>query len=339
MKMLDLFSGIAGFSLAAEWAGIETVAFCECDPFCRRVIKKHWPEKPIFYDVRRLNGYKVNRNYGTIDIITGGIPCQPASLAGKQKGTQDHRWLWPSAFRIVREINPTWVLFENVYGLVTLDRGVVFQDLLSELESIGYEVQAFIIPACAVDAPHRRDRVWIVAYSNDGQRTREKRRILESESGKTRDRFTGCSEDVSNTISLNDDRCGHGTSSVLGKRPKTSELPRRENVSHASRELRYRDGSPRDGSPRDGSAKPSNNYRRSAQSRLGRVVDGLSSGLDGYWPAEPQDIPRTAKGIVNRTQRLKALGNSVVPELVFRFLRQIQHAEQENAGLFSELKP
>jgi len=183
MKMLDLFSGIGGFSLAASWSGIETVAFCEKDKFCRQVLKKHWPDVPAFYDARRVNGEKINKRYGPIDIIAGGPPCQPASNAGKRKGNQDDRWLWKDAFRIVREIKPAWCIFENVYGLLTLDEGLAFENLLLELESIGYETQAFIIPACAVNAPHRRDRVWIVAnnYRQRLQRpSHEKQRGLQS---------------------------------------------------------------------------------------------------------------------------------------------------------------
>jgi len=183
MKMLDLFSGIGGFSLAASWSGIETVAFCEKDKFCRKVLKKHWPDVPAFYDVRRLNAKKVNERYGPIDIITGGVPCQPASQAGKRQGNKDDRWLWKDAFRITREIMPTWCIFENVYGLLTLDEGLAFENLLLELESIGYETQAFIISACSVNAPHQRERVWIVAnnYRQGLQRpAQEKQRGLQS---------------------------------------------------------------------------------------------------------------------------------------------------------------
>lgn len=155
MKLLDLFSGIGGFSLAAHWAGIETIGFCEQDEFCQTVLKKHWPDVPIVDDIFKLRG----EQFGTVDIISGGFPCQPFSLSGKRKGTEDNRHLWPQMFRIISEARPTWIVGENVVGIIN----VALKGVLSDLESIGYETQCFVIPACAVDAPHRRDRVWIIA--------------------------------------------------------------------------------------------------------------------------------------------------------------------------------
>ena len=158
LKMLDLFSGIGGFSLAASWTGaIETIAFCEIEPFCQKVLKKHWPDVPIFSDIKELRGDDV----GTVDILTGGFPCQPFSCAGKQRGKADDRYLWPEMVRIIQETKPTWIISENVVGLVNL----ALEDCFLDLEGEGYEVQTFIIPACSLDFPHRRNRVWIVAYS------------------------------------------------------------------------------------------------------------------------------------------------------------------------------
>lgn len=174
MRHLDLCSGIGGFALAARWAGFETVAFCEIDAFCRKVLAKHWPGVPVERDLIKLaerlqNPYKLWRFkqlYGTIDLLTAGIPCQPYSLAGERRGAADDRALWPQTLRIIRAIKPRWVVIENVAGFVSL----ALDGVLSELESEGYETQAFIIPAVAVDAQHRRDRVWIVAHaSSDGQ--------------------------------------------------------------------------------------------------------------------------------------------------------------------------
>jgi len=157
--MLDLFSGIGGFSLAAEWTGlIRTVAFCEIEPFCQKVLKKHWPDVSIFSDIKELRGEDI----GTVDILTGGFPCQPFSCAGKQRGKEDDRYLWPEMFRIIQETKPTWIIGENVPGLINL----ALEDCFLDLEAEGYEVQSLIIPACAVNAPHRRDRVWIIAYSS-----------------------------------------------------------------------------------------------------------------------------------------------------------------------------
>jgi len=164
VRMLSLFTGIGGFDCAAQrvWGEGTTVAFCEIDPFCQQVLKKHWPGVPIFSDIREL-GREQLEQLGPIDIITGGFPCQPFSHAGQRRGTEDDRHLWPEMLRVIRLVKPRWVLGENVSGLLSLEGGVVFENCLSDLEAEGYSVQAFIIPACAVNAPHRRDRVWIVA--------------------------------------------------------------------------------------------------------------------------------------------------------------------------------
>ena len=158
IKLLDLFSGIGGFSLAAHWAGIETVAFCEQDKFCQKVLKKHWPAVLIFDDIKKMRGDEV----GTVNIISGGFPCQPFSVAGQRRGSKDDRALWPEMLRVIKEVRPNWVIGENVVGFVNMG----LDDAIAGLESKGYEVQSFIIPACAVNAPHRRDRVWIVANAN-----------------------------------------------------------------------------------------------------------------------------------------------------------------------------
>jgi DNA (cytosine-5)-methyltransferase 1 len=159
--VLDLFSGIGGFSLGLERAGMRTVAFCEIDPYCRAVLRKHWPGVPIHEDVRDLHAWDT----GPVDLICGGYPCQPFSSAGKRRGTQDDRHLWPEYRRLVEELRPAWVLGENVVGHVTLGLDTV----LSDLEALGYETRSFVVPACAVSAPHKRERVWILANSDSGR--------------------------------------------------------------------------------------------------------------------------------------------------------------------------
>jgi len=161
MRVLDLFSGIGGFSLGLERAGMQTVAFCENDKKARLVLKKHWPHVPIFEDVRNLTGEQISKEIGAVDLICGGFPCQPFSVAGKRKGTDDDRHLWPEYFRIIQEIRPRWVIGENVAGLINMG----LDQVLSDLESEGYSCQTLVIPACAINAPHRRDRVWIMAHS------------------------------------------------------------------------------------------------------------------------------------------------------------------------------
>jgi len=156
----SLFTGIGGFDLAAQWAGFQNVFQCEINPFCQTVLKYHFPDCELFSDIKTTDFTKY---YGTIDIISGGFPCQPFSVAGKRQGTDDDRWLWEEMYRAICEVSPRWVVAENVSGLLTQQRGVVFEQVLSDLENAGYEVQPFVIPACAVNAPHRRDRVWIIA--------------------------------------------------------------------------------------------------------------------------------------------------------------------------------
>ena len=157
----SLFSGIGGFDLAAEWAGWTNVFHCEINPFGQRVLKYYWP-KAISYDDITKTDFTIHR--GAIDVLTGGFPCQPFSVAGKRKGTADHRNLWPEYFRAIKEIQPLWVVGENVPGLINWSAGMVFEQVQADLESEGYEVWPVILPACGVNAPHRRDRVWFVAY-------------------------------------------------------------------------------------------------------------------------------------------------------------------------------
>ena len=167
IKVLDLFSGIGGFSLGLEAAGpFRTVAFCEREPFCQAVLRKHWPDTPIYDDVRTID----TDGLGRIDLICGGFPCQPWSVAGKQRGAADDRDLWPVMASLIKDIRPQWVIGENVRGFINEPLGL--QRSLSDLESIGYSAVPFVIPAGAVSAPHRRDRAWIVAYADRaGQHT------------------------------------------------------------------------------------------------------------------------------------------------------------------------
>ena len=176
MRVLDLFSGIGGFSLGLERAGMQTVAFCENNDFSRKVLAKHWPGIPIHKSIEELDG----RQYrGSIELICGGFPCQPFSVAGQQRGAEDDRALWPEMLRVIREVDPAWVIGENVSGIINMELG----NCLSSLEDSGYAVQTFVIPACGVDAPHRRDRVWIIARKNDPGRGNTEERRAESRPG------------------------------------------------------------------------------------------------------------------------------------------------------------
>jgi len=164
----SLFSGIGGFDLAAEWMGWENIFHCEWMPFPRKVLNHYWPNSISYEDITKTD-FSIHR--GSIDILTGGFPCQPYSSAGKRLGKEDERHLWPHMLRAIREIEPTFVVGENVRGLTNWNGGVVFEEVCTELEACGYEVQPLLLPACAVGAPHRRDRVWFIAYSNDSEQT------------------------------------------------------------------------------------------------------------------------------------------------------------------------
>jgi DNA (cytosine-5)-methyltransferase 1 len=159
----SLFSGIGGFDLAAEWMGWENVFHCEWNEFGKKVLHHYWPKAISYHDITKTD-FTIHR--GSIDILTGGFPCQPYSSAGKRKGKEDERHLWPQMLRAIREIKPRWVVGENVLGLVNWSGGLVFHEVQADLEAAGYEVWPYVLPAVSVNAPHRRDRVWFVAHSN-----------------------------------------------------------------------------------------------------------------------------------------------------------------------------
>lgn len=166
MKHIGLFEGIGGFSLAAHWMGWETIAWCEWNEFGQKVLKHHFPKAQPHGDITKTD-FTIYR--GQCDIVTGGFPCQPYSLAGKRKGKEDDRHLWPEMLRAITEIQPTWVVGENVFGLVNWDGGLVFHEVQTDLEAAGYEVFPYVLPAVSVNAPHRRDRIWFVAYAKSSK--------------------------------------------------------------------------------------------------------------------------------------------------------------------------
>lgn len=163
MKHGSLFSGIGGFDLAAEWMGWDNVFHCEWNEFGRKILEHYWPKAISYNDITKSD-FTVHR--GRIDILTGGFPCQPYSTSGLRKGKADERHLWPEMLRCIREVRPTYVVGENVLGIVNWNGGLVFEEVQNDLENEGYEVQAVILPACGVDAPHRRERTWFIAYSD-----------------------------------------------------------------------------------------------------------------------------------------------------------------------------
>ena len=177
-KLLDLFSGIGGFSLAADKFGIKTIAFVEKEPFCQKVLKKHWNDVPIIDDIRKVKG----EDYGSATIVSGGFPCQPFSVAGKRKGTDDDRYLWDETIRVVAECKPRWFIGENVDGLVNIQNGMVLRQVQDDLEKEGFQVQCLVIPASGVGTWHQRKRVWIIGHK-ELSNTQQQRWVDQSSRG------------------------------------------------------------------------------------------------------------------------------------------------------------
>ena len=185
-KLLDLFSGIGGFSLGAERNGIETIGFVEKDKFCQKVLKKHWSDVPIIDDIRKVNG----KDFGSATIISGGFPCQPFSVAGKREGTDDDRYLWDEMLRVISSCKPTWVIGENVEGLINIQDGMVLRSVQDDLEREGFQVQCLVIPASGIGAWHQRNRVWIVAHSEHNGSYRQKGDATIKSSNQQKDRLS-----------------------------------------------------------------------------------------------------------------------------------------------------
>ena len=273
LNVLDLFSGIGGFSLGLEaTGGFETKAFCELDKYCKSVLKKHWPDTRQYDDIKELTYDKLRSDgIDTIDIITGGYPCQPFSVAGKQKGTEDKRHLWPEYFRLVKECRPTWVIGENVSGHIKLGLDQVIEDLESE----GYATRTFSISASSIGANHQRERIWIIANSNSN----------------------GLLKDDSNIRPQSTESIGKDSGSIR------KDIPREQHMANSN----------------SGSEETLNQERvlgeQNTEGETERYPDG-SLQIHGQWNIEP-NVGRVADGIPSRVDRLKSLGNSLVPQIPY----------------------
>ena len=278
LKILDLCSGIGGFSLGLEsTGGFETIAFCEFDPFCQKVLNKHWPEVPIYNDLKEISkNEETIRNIPEHDLICGGIPCQPFSLAGKQKGKEDDRHLWPYMFKIIEQKKPTWVIVENVGGFIN----VALDDVCLDLEAEGYATQSFIIPACGVEAPHRRDRIWIIG----------KRDVVDSDSTRT----------------------GHGHGEVQGQNGEVQQRNDYAESNHASEKQDVADSD----SERLQRGEEARNFRGEGEEAEQFSTRYIEFFEQNYWRIEPR-VGRVANGIPNRVDRLKSLGNAIVPQIIY----------------------
>ena len=305
MNHLDLFSGIGGFSIGLEKVGFNTIAFCEKEDYCRMLLQKHWKGVKIYNDIKECKGKEIKETYGRVDILTGGFPCQPYSVAGKQKGTADDRYLWPEMFRVIKEVQPTFVIAENVRGIINIQDGMVFETVCSDLESEGFEIQTFIIPAAGVGAPHKRERVWIVGYSkHNGSLTTKIKRGDNKINDRTEERKnttleperTGRSRD--NETMENTRRKLHERSSV-GE--KNEDEARKENANKFERSS---------STPEHHVANTKGVHVQGQQDRSGQE----QSRRESWWEFEP-NVGRVANGVPGRVHRLKGLGNSIVPQI------------------------
>ena len=370
LKVLDLFSGIGGFSLGLHSTGIfETTKFVEFDSFCQKVLNKNFPNIPIEGDIRNVKGQEFEA-----DVITGGFPCQPFSVAGKQKGTNDNRYLWPEMFRLIKEIKPEFVIGENVQGLINLQNGMVLRQVQDQLEGEGFEVQCFLIPASGIGAWHQRNRVWIVGHSkHNGLLAAEKRcRDQEinggSQEGQNQtielERTSGSRNDevISNTERKRLEGLGEQGTTISGQNQRSqsgstdSSRQSKENVSNTQS---IGTGECRDTNQKEGregcSSTQSNGQRSNVSNTISELRDGCSSttrdsgeefiGLEcsegwhwnevrgqtercseqgqsthrTWWQIESDlcGIPHGISRVVdkNRANRIKSLGNAIVPQI------------------------
>jgi DNA (cytosine-5)-methyltransferase 1 len=327
----SLFSGIGGFDLAAEWMGWDNKFHCEWNEFGQKVLHYYWPKAELFTDITKSNFTKYANK---IDVLTGGFPCQPYSTAGKRLGKEDERHLWPHMYRAIQEIKPRWIVGENVRGLISWNGGLVFEEVQTDLEAAGYEVQPFLLPACGVNAPHRRDRIWFVAYSNNkgrgsrfGQVQKENGKVSEwndyAEFSNTGFKSFASNPDNARNTALRSGVDGNGQAES-GEWQQSQFKP--------------------SGSSNEGNAP--NTDCTSSKAWTQREILGQQNWekTDGYWNAECanqwQNFPTVSPicngddGLSNRldtitfskwrNESIKAGGNAIVPQVVYQIFKAIQ---------------
>ena len=323
----SLFSGIGGFDLAAEWMGWENVFHCEWMPFPRKVLNHYWPNSISYEDITKTD-FSIHR--GSIDILTGGFPCQPYSSAGKRLGKEDERHLWPHMLRAIREIEPTFVVGENVRGLTNWNGGVVFEEVCADLEACGYEVQPLLLPACAVGAPHRRDRVWFVAHSINSRHSSKRGKISKEDGIQGINRKKMESRKF-NRASVSWDATDTDVSeqkNIEGTNGTEADEVWRQNESNVLGELCS-----------DGMASDSENFR-SKYALENRELERRQSRLTykrDSWDSFPSQSPICGgdDGISNqldgitfsnwRKESLKGYGNAIVPQLAYQIFKTIEY--------------
>ena len=297
LRHVDLCSGIGGFALGFEWAELSSpVLFCDIEPWSRKILAKHWPDVPIAEDVKEL----ANDPDGLIpdcDILTAGYPCQPFSLAGERRGTEDDRHIWPYILSIVKAKRPSWCVFENVYGHVSMG----LDEVLSDLEGEGYAARPFIVPACAADVPHRRDRVWIIARNvGDTISSRQSGIVGRRSEQKSQNR---CS-DVAHTSRLHSNGSGEHSQQSERQVPELGDSRGPDNVADTERKRQPRQ-------------RPQGNASNQEANGEGQAAQFVNGGFGDFWLPEPA-VGRVANGIPRRVDRLKGLGNAIVPQIAMR---------------------
>lgn len=300
MTHASLFSGIGGFDLAAEWMGWDNIFHCEINEFGRKVLNYYWPESISYEDIKETD---FTKHRGTIDVLSGGFPCQPYSVAGKRKGKEDERHLWPEMLRAAIEIQPSYIVGENVGGIISWDGGLVFDEVQTDLEAAGYEVWAYVLPACAVNAPHRRDRVWFIATYAEG--VRHERRENDNR-WNTGEFYTNKRGRIKTDGSKSFGYSGASADPYGGKRLKRGVYP-----PESEKAKRY-----------VGTFNARSNGRNTwdnfpTQSPLCSRNDELSTRLSGITVSK------------HRNESLKAYGNAVVPAVVYEIFKAINRMQNE----------
>ena len=318
-KHASLFSGIGGFDIAAEWAGFENVFSVEIDDFCDKVLKKNFPNVRRYNDIKKFTGKKYR---GAIDVLSGGFPCQPFSVAGKRKGKEDDRYLWEEMVKVIRNIQPTWIIGENVAGIISMG----IEQVLSDLENEGYQCQAFLIPACAKNAPHRRDRVWIIGYlsTSNSSNTKSKRNrngmfsISRSKQNCKRWKRMGSKHcnNCQNAANSEHNRC---------ERQKISNEQRQENSLLTGTNSNA--ANTNDIGIRPFTRQREREFTRDSWERNWIEVATELCGVDDGLPAELDEFKLTKSK--HRNERLKALGNAIVPQVAYEIFKAIKEIENE----------
>ena len=324
MRHGSLFSGIGGFDLAAEWMGWENIFHCEWMPLPRQVLHYHFPNSISYEDITKTD-FTIHR--GNIDILTGGFPCQPYSSAGKRLGKEDERHLWPHMLRAIQEIAPTYVVGENVRGLTNWNGGVVFEEVCADLENCGYEVQPILLPACAVGAPHRRDRVWFVAKNTlcsgclHGKSFEERNEVWQQRNIGARDSEWICRESnkgaITNTFGIGRNKNEWGGNRESNEFNKVSEARTTTNTNCERSESRNNNSI--------GKIPEAYRFKQLYDSKWEKfpTQSPICGGDDG--------LPTELDGITFskwRQESIKGYGNAIVPQVAYQIFNVIQMMDE-----------